>query len=110
MEREEAAVRDLYAWVDEVLDVAHAIEGERPQEAFRLVHASHGALSTAGPVRVPIAARILLVSDKTVRAWVEDGLLIPQAVRPRLLKLGAVECLLKPFSEADLLGALDAVF
>jgi DNA-binding response OmpR family regulator len=33
-----------------------------------------------------------------------------EAVRPRLLKLGAVECLLKPFSEADLLGALDAVF
>jgi hypothetical protein len=85
MEREEAAVRDLYAWVDEVLDVAHTIEGERPQEAVRLVHASHGALSTAGPVRVPIAARILLVSDKTVRAWVEDGLLTPRAVRPRLL-------------------------
>jgi hypothetical protein len=34
---------------------------------------------------VPIAARILLVSDKTVRAWVEDGLLTPRAVRPRLL-------------------------
>ena len=29
-------------------------------------------------------------------------------VRPRVLKGGAVECLLKPFSEADLLGALDA--
>ena len=85
MEREEAAVRDLYAWVDEVLDVAHTIEGERPQEAVRLVHASGGALSSAGPVRVPIAARILLVSDKTVRAWVGDGLLIPRAVRPRLL-------------------------
>jgi hypothetical protein len=39
MEREEAAVRDLYAWVDEVLDVAHTIEGERPQEAARLLHA-----------------------------------------------------------------------
>jgi FixJ family two-component response regulator len=28
------------------------------------------------------------------------------ALRPHLLKLGAVECLLKPFSEADLLEAL----
>jgi DNA-binding transcriptional MerR regulator len=46
---------------------------------------SHGALSSAEPVRVPIAARILLVSDKTVRAWVEDGLLTPRTVRPRLL-------------------------
>ena len=25
------------------------------------------------------------MSDKTVRAWVEDGLLTPRAVRPRLL-------------------------
>jgi FixJ family two-component response regulator len=33
-----------------------------------------------------------------------------EALRPRLLKLGAVECLLKPFSEADLLEALDAAF
>lgn len=85
MEREETAVRDLFARVDEVLDVAYTIEGERPQEAARLVHVSHDALSAAGPVRVPIAARILLVSDKTVRAWVEDGLLTPRAVRPRLL-------------------------
>ena len=33
-----------------------------------------------------------------------------EALRPRLLKIGAVECLLKPFSEADLLRALDAAF
>ena len=85
MEREETAVRDLFARVDEVLDVARTIEGERPQEAARLVHVSHDALSSAGPVRVPIAARILLVSDKTVRAWVEDGLLTSRAVRPRRL-------------------------
>ena len=31
-----------------------------------------------------------------------------RTVRPRLLALGAVECLYKPFSEADLLDALDA--
>ncbi|HSY37334.1 MAG TPA: response regulator [Acidobacteriaceae bacterium] len=28
-------------------------------------------------------------------------------LRPRLLKLGAVECLLKPFSDADLLEAIN---
>jgi DNA-binding transcriptional MerR regulator len=85
MEREETTVRDLFARVDEVLDVAHSIEGERPQEAARLVYVSRGALSSAEPVRVPIAARILRVSDKTVRAWAEGGLLTPRAVRPRLL-------------------------
>jgi FixJ family two-component response regulator len=31
-----------------------------------------------------------------------------EALRPKLIKLGAVECLLKPFSETDLLGALNA--
>lgn len=33
-----------------------------------------------------------------------------EALRPRLINLGAVECLLKPFSEADLLKALNASF
>jgi FixJ family two-component response regulator len=33
-----------------------------------------------------------------------------EALRPRLLKLGAVECLLKPFSEMELLEALNAAF
>ena len=33
-----------------------------------------------------------------------------EALRPRLLKLGAVECLLKPFNETDLRQALDTVF
>jgi FixJ family two-component response regulator len=31
-----------------------------------------------------------------------------EAVRVRLLKLGAVECLFKPFSEAALISAMDA--
>ena len=30
-----------------------------------------------------------------------------EMLRPRLLKLGAVECLLKPFNEADLLEAIN---
>jgi FixJ family two-component response regulator len=30
-----------------------------------------------------------------------------EMLRPRLLKLGAVECLLKPFNEADLLQAIN---
>lgn len=85
IEREESALRDLFARMDEVLDVAHSIEGDRPQDAARLVCASRGVLSSAEPVRVPIAARILLVSDKTVRTWAGEGLLTPRSVRPRLL-------------------------
>ena len=33
-----------------------------------------------------------------------------ETIRPRLLKLGAVECLLKPFSEPDLLEAINVAF
>jgi FixJ family two-component response regulator len=33
-----------------------------------------------------------------------------EGLRPRLLERGAVECLLKPFSEADLLEALHLAF
>ena len=33
-----------------------------------------------------------------------------ETVRPRMLELGAVECLSKPFSEAALLEALNAAF
>jgi FixJ family two-component response regulator len=33
-----------------------------------------------------------------------------EAVRPRLLEQGAVECLFKPFSDTALLGALNSAF
>jgi FixJ family two-component response regulator len=33
-----------------------------------------------------------------------------EAIRPRLLKLGAVECLLKPFNEPDLMEAINLAF
>jgi hypothetical protein len=49
MECEETTVRDLFARVDEVLDVAHSIEVERPRDAARLVHASQGGLSAGDP-------------------------------------------------------------
>ncbi len=75
LQREEEQVRELFGYVDAVVDVARAIERDRPQEAARLLGASRSALSHAAPVRVTIAARLLLVSDKTVRAWVADGLL-----------------------------------
>lgn len=78
MEHEEAQVRQLFERVDAVVEVAHVIEGEHPSEAARLLTVSRNALSHAAPVRVPIAARLLLVSDKTVRSWVSEGLLKPQ--------------------------------
>jgi hypothetical protein len=85
IEREEVQVRELFERVDEVVEVAHSIEGDHPREAERLILVSRDALSQAAPVRVPIAARLLLVSDKTVRAWVNEGVLTSHTQHPRLL-------------------------
>jgi hypothetical protein len=85
IEREEVQVRELFERVDAVVGVAHVIEDDHPGEAEELRRVSRDALSQAAPVRVPIAARLLLVSDKTVRAWVNEGVLTPQTEHPRLL-------------------------
>jgi hypothetical protein len=75
MEREEEQVRELFEQVDGVLEVAHSIEHDRPAEAEKLHEISRRVLESAAPIRVQVAANILLVSHKTVRAWVDDGLL-----------------------------------
>jgi hypothetical protein len=85
IEHEEAQVRDLFERVDAIVVVATVIEDDHPGEAESLLRVSRDALSHAPPVRVPIAARLLLVSDKTVRAWVSEGVLTPRSQHPRLL-------------------------
>jgi hypothetical protein len=67
-----------------VLDVARAIGGDRPREAACLVRASRGALTCAAPVHVPIAARILLVSDERSAPGARTACSLPGS-RPRLL-------------------------
>ncbi len=85
IEDEEAQVRELFERVDTVEKVALAIESDHPGEAAELFRVSRNALSHASPVRVPIAARLLVVSDKTVRSWVNEGVLTSSSHRPRLL-------------------------
>jgi len=85
IEREEVQVRELFERVDAVVGVAHVIENDHPGEADKLLQVSNDALHQAAPVRVPIAARLLVVSDKTVRAWVDEGVLTSHTQHPRLL-------------------------
>lgn len=42
-------------------------------------------LAHAEPVRATIASKILGLDEKTVRAWVKEGLLIPVREKPRLM-------------------------
>jgi len=84
IEREEERVRELFERVDGVLEVAQSIERDRPAEAEKLHKISRRALESAAPVRVQVAANLLLVSHKTVRAWADAGVLRPTA-GPRLV-------------------------
>jgi hypothetical protein len=85
IEHEEVQVREIFEMVDAVVGVALAIERDHPGEAERLFKVSRNALSRAAPVRVPIAARLLAVSDKTVRAWASEGVLTSRSQHRRLL-------------------------
>lgn len=85
IEQEESQIRDLFDRVDTVVEVASDIEGDHPGQAEALFKVSRDALAHASPVRVPIAAKLLLVSDKTVRAWVDEGVLVTHSQHPRLL-------------------------
>jgi DNA-binding transcriptional MerR regulator len=85
IEHEEVQVREIFEMVDDVVGVALAIEGDHPGEAARLFKVSRSALSHAAPVRVPIAARLLAISDRTVRAWASEGVLTSRSQHPRLL-------------------------
>ncbi|MFD8555828.1 MerR family transcriptional regulator [Streptosporangium canum] len=51
----------------------------------RLPIAERHRLAHAEPVRATIASKILGVDEKTVRAWVNEGLLVPVRGKPRLM-------------------------
>jgi hypothetical protein len=68
-----------------------------------------------GAVRPRVAGALLGVSEKTVRAWVEEGVLDAVALEPRLLlepvKLHQVSHVVRELREAgQTRGLLDAVF
>lgn len=85
MDLEEAQLRDLFGRVGKMQSVAHSIRDDHPRESAELLQVSRDELSQAPPVRVSIAARLLLVSDKTIRSWVSEGVLTPRHKQPRLV-------------------------
>lgn len=90
LEREEEQVRALFSRVERVEAVADRIQGMEPAQASELRSVAEDALSTAEPVRLKIAASLLDLSDRTVRTWVEEGVLSlvsdsPQRIDPTRL-------------------------
>jgi hypothetical protein len=81
---EERRVRSLFDRVEAVEDVARTLPEDDERRAT-LLQVSHAALADQGTIRPVIAARLLGLSEKTVRAWAAQGALTVAQRTPRLL-------------------------
>jgi hypothetical protein len=110
---EEARLRSLLKRVETLEDVASTLDADDERRA-RLLEVTRADFEDAEPVRTVIAAKLLGISEKTVRAWVDAGVLKAASERPRLvLDLASVHTvghlldeLRAPGKDRDLLDAV----
>ncbi len=81
----------------------------------RLRDRARRGLSEAAPVRARAAADLLGISERTVRTWVDEGVLVATTTQPRLLldlgRIHQVQHLLQDLRAAGrTTGLLDEVF
>ncbi|MDX6389778.1 MAG: hypothetical protein QOJ73_841 [Streptosporangiaceae bacterium] len=81
---EEKRVRSLFERVEAVEEVAESLADDDERRA-KLLAVSSAALAEEGTIRPVIAARLLGLSEKTVRAWAAEGVLTIAQQTPRLL-------------------------
>lgn len=81
---EEERIRSLFERVETVEEVARTLPEDDERRA-KLLEVSRSALANEGTVRPVIAAKILGLSEKTVRTWAAAGLLTTRQQSPRLL-------------------------
>jgi len=81
---EEQRIRGLFERVEAVEEVAGTLDDNDERRA-KLLAVSQASLVDEGTVRPVIAARLLGLSEKTVRAWAADGVLAIAQRSPRLL-------------------------
>ncbi|HEX6448437.1 MAG TPA: hypothetical protein VF060_03145 [Trebonia sp.] len=81
---EEERIRSLFERVETVEEVARTLPEDDERRA-KLFEVSRSALANEGTVRPVIAAKILGLSEKTVRTWAAAGLLTTRQQSPRLL-------------------------
>lgn len=77
-------LRSLFGHVQAIEDVARTLP-ENDERRARLLAVSDSILAEEATVRPVIAARLLGLSEKTVRAWAAAGALIIARRTPRLL-------------------------
>ena len=81
---EEKRVRSLFERVEAVEEVAETL-ADGDERRAKLLAVSNAALAEEGTIRPVIAARLLGLSEKTVRAWAAEGVLTIAQRTPRLL-------------------------
>lgn len=81
---EEAQVREVLGRVEELEDIAASMP-EQDDRRGRLLCVARDTIQGLGPVRPVIAARLLELNEKTVRAWSDEGVLAKAGDSPRLL-------------------------
>jgi hypothetical protein len=81
---EEQRIRSLFSRVETVEEVARTLP-EGDERRAKLMAVSTAALADEGTIRPVIAARLLGLSEKTVRAWAAAGVLSVVQSAPRLL-------------------------
>jgi DNA-binding transcriptional MerR regulator len=81
---EEERIRGLFERVETVEEVARTLPEDDERRA-KLFEVSRSALANEGTVRPVIAAKILGLSERTVRTWAAAGLLTTRQQSPRLL-------------------------
>lgn len=84
VEAEERRIRSLFERVETIEEVADTLPEDDDRRA-KLLAVSRETLAEEGTVRPVIAAKILGLSEKTVRAWAVAGLLSARQQAPRLL-------------------------
>jgi len=84
VEVEQGRVSALFSRVEQIEAVTNTLAADDPRRRT-LSHVVRQELSAADPVRPVIAAGLLELTEKTVRAWVHEGVLTARTERPRLL-------------------------
>jgi hypothetical protein len=81
---EEQRIRSLFDRVEAVEDVARTLPEDDERRA-KLLAVSSATLADESTVRPVIAARLLGLSEKSIRTWAKQGVLVVAQRSPRLL-------------------------
>ena len=81
---EEQRIREVLGEVEAVEDVAYSLP-EDDERRRRLLDVTNSTLAREATIRPVIAAKLLGLSERTVRTWADKGVLLVAKRRPRLL-------------------------